>query len=228
MSDISLARKKELKKPDRFLIWFNKSMDFVKAHKKIFYVAVAIFITSILSITTYATLKNNKIKSAKKAHLELMYKYETLVEINGFEKTYSDIKDEFNAFLNKHIETDTAKLFGLTYAHLAYGAKDYNKAITLYLQARKDFATSPIIKNLIISNLAMSYESLGNYQEAIKYFYMITKDINAISKEEAIFHMALLYENAGQKQTAQDAYKSLLKNFPTSVYAEIAREKLTK
>ena len=74
----------------------------------------------------------------------------------------------------------------------------------------------------------MSYESLGNYQEAIKYFYMITKDINAISKEEAIFHMALLYENAGQKQTAQDAYKSLLKNFPTSVYAGIAREKLTK
>ena len=226
MSDVSLSRKKELQEPDKFIVWFNKATKFIKENKTKVYSVLIAFSIVILIVSTYFGFQNYKINKAKKSHKNILQKYETLIEIDGFEKTYAQTKEDIDIFLKKYGTTNIGKLFGLSVAHLAYESKDYERALILYNKALSNFDKDKALKSLIVSDIAMTYESLKNYTQAINYFQMVTSDINSVSKDEALFHLGYLYSRTNNKKKATEAYKNLLKYFPNSVYAGILKEKI--
>ncbi len=226
MADVTLSRQKELKEPDSFIVLFNKILKLIRENKKKFYTILFSVIFIILMISAFFLFKSYKANKVEQEHINLMKKYEAVVEIDGFEKTYTQFKPEVDNFLKKYGDTKIGKLFRLTQAHHAYEMKEYNRALSFYLQSLEDFKDDQSLISIIQSDIGLTYESMGDYGNALKYFAMVIEDINGLAKDEALFHLGYLYNKLNVKESSKRAFSDLVKNFPNSFYVEILQEKL--
>ncbi len=227
MNRVSLSRKKELEKPDEFLTFAQKALAKVLEYERQIMIGL---VAVIVLLIAYAGIRYHSEKVGNKAFVLLnqgMSKYAAAVKADGPEKGRESVEADFNEILEKYSGTVAGKIARVNFANICYTAGDYEKAITLYQEALGYYDKKHDFRNMILSGLGYSFEGKKDFRKSITYFEMIASGDNVVMKDEALYNMGRLYEQMGEKENSQNAYKRLISEYKDSMYIEVARESIS-
>ncbi len=226
-SRVSLARKKELEKPDEFLIFSKRLIEAaLKYQKELFTAAGAILIIFFVVIGFLYYSDVNEEKAFKKLN-DIMTEYGSLLKGDDPQKAFKAANKDFEALIQTYPGTVAGGLGRIHYGDICYRTGNYEKAITLLESALDDFDEPSSFRNLIVNGLGHSHAAKNNTKEAVKYFKLIADGSSPVLKDEALFNLGRLYAEAGEKDKSVAAYKKLAENFEDSIYVDIIKEKIS-
>ncbi len=217
ISRVSLARKKELEKPDAILEFLQQASIWVSSHQRQAIIAVGAFlgIIALFIGITYFSARSEKIAFTR------------LTEINQKAETGSDqaeILEDYHLLNKKRGNTVAGEIAGLKYADACYAARDFENAITAYQQALSDFKHNNFLKILAVNGLGYAYEAVGDNDRAIEAFKQIIDTPHAPIKDKALFNAGRLYESLGDRDSSREMYSRITAEYPNSIYARIVIE----
>ena len=229
MANKKISRKQVFGKPDRFVVFSNRLLEFAIKYKiQISCVAGVIFafIIIISGMQYFANKAENEVFTML---AKCIFRYETIMKENApdkayEDKAYADVEKDFDFILEKYSKTDGGKLARVIYADFCYNAGNFDKAITLYNKALSDFDNNQSFKTLVLSGLGYSYEEKKDYKQATNYFKMIVSEPDSIIKDEAFFNLGRLYAAMGENDKSKDAFKKIISDYTDSIYIELVEE----
>ena len=115
----------------------------------------------------------------------------------------------------------------VVFADICYQTEDFDAAISLYKEALEDFEEDTQLQHFIRNSLGYAYEAKKDYQNAAVYFNEIASAKDAVMSDVALFNLAILYNEEGNKEKSIEAYKKILSDHADSLYIEIVKEKLS-
>jgi tetratricopeptide (TPR) repeat protein len=226
MAKISLERKKELSQPDEFITTSHKVFEYVKANqKKIINIATVILVI-VLGYSLYLYYSKTKEDKAFFQLSQDMAWYEKATQANPDAVSLEEIKKKSDTFFDSYKRTSAAMLARAKYAQLYFSKGDYSGAAKLYTEllpsARKDDG----LINITLCALGQSYEAMNKPEEAMRNFETVVESSCPLKKDEALFHMGLLYEKKGDAEKSKRAFNRVVSEFPDSMYKDLAKEKI--
>ncbi len=224
---ISRSRKRDINQPDEFITFWTKLFKFTSQYKaQLSYVLgfVVVLMIIIAGIVYYSINSENKAFTLLQQNID---KYQSIMKIDGPDKAYLDVKEDFELLIEKYSSRKGTKLTRFVYANMCYTSKNYDKAIELYNQSLVDFNDEPFLKYLVLNSLGYSYKVKKDYKTAIDFFEMIASAPDSTLKDEALFNLGELYAEIGSSDKSINAYKSIISDHSDSMYIEIVKERIT-
>ncbi|MDY6904715.1 MAG: tetratricopeptide repeat protein [Thermodesulfobacteriota bacterium] len=220
MERVSLARKRELEQPDRFLAMFIATSDFVKKYSRQLAIGVGAIalIALIIAGSTYFSAKKEASASDMLAQVNRQFQAAP-------DTPLSDIKDRYLSVYEKYSGTVAGKIARIQYADICYKAGDLEAAVEAYQDALKHFKKGSITGNLLSASLGYAHEKNGDTETAIHNFQTVANDPDTPVKAYALFNLGRLYEDIGDMEKSREAYQRIVSDYPNSRAAEVAREK---
>lgn len=210
-----ISRKELLKKPDEFITFSTRSLNWVKENpKKVIWVSSGVILLLILYVG-YSAYQN---RQEKLGHEEYFSSLGITDPDQKLKKLEQIIKD--------YPRTKAAYASWVTSGHLYYQKKDFSKAVIAYQSALNKGKFPPAFKKPILGNLAYAYEQKGDFQQAAKTFSEITQGQDDLLKEDSLLNLARIYQKMGKKAEAKTTYQNFLKSFPKSIYANMVKDRL--
>ncbi len=223
MANIKLSRKKIVEEPDEFITVSQKILNFV-LERKIYFVIGLLFIFFITMSFSMYNYYINKAENEGSAQFEtIVNKYNKLLNDSGPKTAYNSIKKDFDSIIDDFSKTVSAEMAIVKYGDISFKSGDFDTAIIMYEKAQEKFSKSSL-NNLILCNLAYSYEAVDDYKQAIKYFNKIVSGTDLLKKDEALFSLGRLYYITGEKKQSLEAFERIVKEYPESLYYKIAKE----
>lgn len=222
-----VTRKELLKKPDEFLTFSAKMLNFAIEHKAQLSIAVGGLFALIIIISGIRYYSVRAEENALVLLGKTMSKYEDLLKDNKPHEAYPEVKEDFQQILDKYSGKDGGKLARIIYANICYKGGDSDKAIKLYNRALRDFGSNLSLKNSILSGLGYAHESKKDYKTAAEYFEMVASGPDSIMKDEAFFNLGRIYAEMSDKEKSTEAFKKIVSDYENSMYIDIAKEKIS-
>ena len=219
------SRKELLEEPDPFLVFVGNMLEFVKKYQKQIMASVGAVVAVAIVITGVIYYKNQSENRAAMMLGKTMAKYNAIKKDESAFIAYEEVKKGFKNISEKYGSTGAGKAALMQYADVSYLTKNYDEAITIYNQALEALGKTEF-KTMILSGLAYSYEGKEEYEQAAKYFEMITSDAVAASKDQALFNLGRMYGKLGKPEQEKEAFSRLVSEYPESMYFELASEKI--
>lgn len=226
MAKISSARKKELNEPDEFISFSHKALEYARKNQNMFMAVVCGILVIVLAVAGMQFYSNVK---SRKAFTQLsadMSWYDKATEQNKDAVSLQMIKEKETGFISKYSGTPAAMLAEVKYAGIYFEQKDYNSALTLYEKLISDAGGDKALQNVCLCALAQCYETLGKTDLAIEKFKKIVSGNNTLKKDEALFHLGLIYEKMNDTAKSKEMFTQLVNEFENSMYFEIAKVKM--
>ena len=223
MAKKRVTRKQLLKEPDEFITFSSKLFRFASKNQKYLQWGGIICVLIILSIALYNYISIQNEKNA----LQMLGSAMASDTVSGDNlKSDPKTKEQFENLIDKFPGTDAGKIGKVFYANICFKEGEYDRAITFYQQALKDFNPEPSFKNIILSGLGYAYRETKDTVSAIKYFETIVAGSDDLLKDEALFQLGHLYKNAGDSTKSMEAFKKIVSDFSDSLYASVVKEKI--
>lgn len=226
MAKVSLVRKKELNEPDEFITFTHKALMYARQNQTMItsvMCGILVLIFSVAGFQYYSQIK------AKKAFIQLSSDvtwYENETQKNKDAVSLQMIKEKETDFLKTYSGTSAAILARAQYAGIYFEQKDYNSAVVLYEKLLSDAGSDEVLRNISLCALAQCYEALGKTDLAIANFEKIVSGNNDIKKDEALFHLGLIYEKTNDMVKSKEKFTQLANEFENSMFIEIAKDKI--
>ncbi len=223
MAKKRVTRKKLLKEPDEFITFSAKMIRFARENRKYLQWGGGICVIIILSasIYNYVLFKNEK------TALELLA---AAMDGNAVSANRPEpdpvTRQNFEKLVEAYPKTGAGRIAKLLYADILYKAGEYDRAALIYQQALADFYPEPSFKNIILSGLGHAHLEKGDTASAIRYFENITAGSDNLLKDEALFQLGLLYEQAGDSARSLVAFEKIVSDFSDSLYTPMVKEKI--
>ncbi len=170
-------------------------------------------------------IAQNNEKKALELYRNAVARYEAAKADTSAADAYVAVKGDFDLILAQYGGKKAGKLAGIVYGDISYKAKDTDTAISMYDAALKDISSASPFRNMILNGLGYAYEMKGDFENAARYFEMISSGNASVLKSGALFNLARIYKLSGDEQKSLDHYRKLLSDYPESSYSGIAKEK---
>lgn len=199
---------------------------FARTRKKQLIAAAAVLCAAaILAAGAFYFLEHAR-DNASAMLIQTTRQYEQLGE-NPDEKAIEKIKQNFEKLIDKYGYTRPAKVALLQYAGICYSTGDYPRALELYEKAYEAFENSSEFGSLALNGMAHAHTAMGENSKALTLFEKLAEDQNPALKDQALFNLGLLYGLTGNSEKSRRAYEQLVSDFPDSMFAEPAKDKLS-
>ena len=154
------------------------------------------------------------------------------------------LTEELNLFEHKNIESDIIKddrpldkTINLSIDQLRFDKSRYASGVIYYnkedygqcIENLKGLSLLEINKRTsgnILLMLADSFEQVGRYKQAIKHLEKLSKLDSKKYSDLVLLKQGIIYRNIGMSGRAHGVFKTLVKNYPESKYAILAREEI--
>lgn len=216
LSRVSLERKRELSKPDRFMALLQTAAAYVSRHRRFVISAVALVLVLALSVSLISYWNE---KSEQAATVELT----ALMNRTG---EAAELQESYQALYEKHGGSVAGRIAGLKYADTCYQKGDMEAAIAAYQRVAGDFKNHPPFRRLAWQGLGYAREAVGDYEEAARAFEKIIEDSGIAQKDLALFNLGRMYDQMGEVDRSRNAFDRLVTAYPDSMYAPVARSQL--
>ncbi|MBU1169928.1 MAG: tetratricopeptide repeat protein [Proteobacteria bacterium] len=226
MAQVSLARKKELNEPDEFITLSNKALEYSRQNKSMIMSVVIGALALIIVISGYQYYAQSRGNKAFAQYASDMAWYETALKEKKGDVPLKDVKEKGDSFLGKYAGTTAAMLAQAKYAGIYFKEKDFSAAEKLYNDLLSESKPGTALRNISLCALAQCYEAMDKTDQAVARYQELLSGENEIKKDEALFHLGLIYEKKGDQAQSRDAYSRLAKEFSDSMYVEMAKEKV--
>jgi tetratricopeptide (TPR) repeat protein len=222
---VSRSRKRELEAPDEFLTFSGKLLKLAAENRQKIVTGGAVLLALILigSGVQYYSFYTDK--KASELLDEGIKKTEAARKTGDPIKVYKAASGDFKTLLDTYPEKKAGKIARVMFADIAFAAQDYDVAIALYKGAITDFNKDPLYEHLILTSLAYACEQKKDYENAVKYMKMIDAGSDRQLHDEVLFTLGRLQSKVNPDKKGNEYYQKILKEYPKSVYADMAREK---
>jgi tetratricopeptide (TPR) repeat protein len=220
------TRKQLLKEPDKFITFSGKLIAFGRSNLKTILISSGILVALLLAMVTVRQISNRNENRASERVEKTVATYSAALQDTNPKSAYDRIKTDIADIFDQYGSTEAAKIARIIFGNFSYDAGDADTAIAMYKQALDDFIGLPAIKNIVLNGLGYAFVLKKEYPQSIQYFEMILADKENTLKGSAIFNLAWLYEETGDKEKSVAMYNQLLTDFPESMYGELVKEKV--
>lgn len=215
--------KKELKEPDKFLVFIESSLNFIKNKKKILSGVLSGIIIIVLAGYGVNFYLKTKEKNAYNTLNNIDKSYKEELNKADYKTAYEKTKPDFEKFFKNFKNTKTFNIAVLEYADVAYNANDYNSAAIFYDKALNFFQHNGMnLKNIILTGLAYSKYQKKEYKGAEDCLNKIIENDSDILKDDALFNLIFLYVKIGDTEKAKKTFEKLSKDYKDSIYTQLA------
>ncbi|MFH1155040.1 MAG: tetratricopeptide repeat protein [Pseudomonadota bacterium] len=224
VDNISIARKKELDQPDPFLESLNKSVKMAGKYRKqlIWGLCTVLAVVLIVSGTLYS-IKSSE-RNASELLADTMAKYSSDDPVKGYEA----VKDSFALILEDYSNTTAGRMARMRFAEICSRATQFDKALELYRTALKENKGDAAMENIIGVALGHTCLILNRPEEAEQYFKDVVSSKSTLLKDEARFNLGLMLAARGDAAAGNEQFKSLIADYPDSMYTPVAKDRLVQ
>lgn len=226
MAKKRVTRKQLLREPDEFMTFTGKLVRFGRQYHKQLTYAICAFFMVVIALVTVRYFSNRAEDSASDLLQQAMQKYEEQRNSTDQSQAFAEVSPDFEYILEKYARKNAGKMAGVVYANLAYETGKIDTAIRLYEKALKDTAKDKRYRNLILSSLGYAFEKKKDIKTAVTYFEQIVQGADPVVKDVALFNLGRLYSEIGDSAKSREAFVRLISDFQTSIYYELASEKI--
>jgi tetratricopeptide (TPR) repeat protein len=227
MAKGAATRKQLLKEPDQFITFSGKLIAFGRSNLKTILISTGILLALLIVVVTVRQISHRNENRASERVEKAVAKYSAALQDTNPKTAYDRIKTDFEEIFDVYGSKNAVKIARIVYGDISYKAGDADTAIAMYTKALDDFNQSPALKNIVLSGLGYAFVLKKELPQSIRYFEMISADKENTMKSGALFNLAWLYEETGEKEKAASLYKQLLTDFPESMYSDLVREKVS-
>ena len=221
------TRKELLREPDEFMTISGKLIGFAVDHKNQLTYALGIIVVLALIISGIRFFSIRAENNASALLEKSLTKYSSIKSEKRPDEVYGEISADFQSILNRYKGKASAKLARLIYANICYNAGKYLQAIELFKTALTDFVKYPMIHHQILSNLGYAYEQQEDYSTAVGYFEKISAAPEPIMRDEALYHLGLLYDKLGENEKSREAYNKILTDHQNFIYIDLVKDRIS-
>ena len=221
-----VTRKELLKKPDEFITFSGKLIQFISTHKSKLSVGLACLFSILLIVSGIRLLSNRQENKAFEALEAGVAGYNALIQTKGPREAYLGTEKDFQNILKKYSRKKGGMLARVFFANICYDGGQFDRAIGLYKQSLEDFTDNPSIKNLILYGLGYAHEGKNESRAAVKYFEMIATGDDPVMKEDAYFNLGRLYHDLGNGSKSKAYFEKIVSDYTGSLYLELVKERL--
>ncbi len=221
-----VTRKELLKKPDEFITFSGKLIQFISTHKSKLSIGLACVFSILLIVSGIRLLSNRQENKAFEALEAGIAGYNTLVQTKGTLEAYLGTEKDFENILNKYSRKKGGKLARVFFANICYDGGQFDRAIELYKESLKDFSDNPSVKNLILYGLGYAHEGKKESPAAVKFFEMIATGNDPVMKEDAYYNLGRLYHALGNGSKSKAYFEKIVSDYKGSLYLELVKEHL--
>jgi predicted negative regulator of RcsB-dependent stress response len=212
--------KKKLKKPDEFVNWGARAIDYVLAH--ITYIVLGVLLVVALVVASFFWRQHEATK--EEMAFTLLGKGIALYEQEGKRDQALPV---FAELIKDYPGTGPGKV-ALLYQGRSYMLQqDYDHAIAdfdLFLKR----SSEPFLRAIALNALGNSYWAKGEYRQAIDHFQQIIASGDEWLKPYALLQTGMCWEKLGEKKKAIQAYQESFKLLPSSPWGTVAKTRLAK
>ena len=219
------SRKELLEEPDPFLVFVAKAMDFGKKYQKEIIGAVGAVVAVFIVITGVLYYKNQTEDRAAALLGKTIARYNAVNKGESAFAALEEVKKEFKSIVDKYGSTDAGESALMMYADVCYQTKTYDDAIKAYEKALDAMGKTPF-RSMILNGLAYACEGKEDYEQAADWFKKIATDESAVLRDQALFNLGRMYGKLGKPEQEKEALQQLVSDFPDSMYADLAGEKI--
>lgn len=191
-------------------------------------IVIALFVGIACAIIFSVINKNTEKKFAELDTLVVEY-----ASLNyDFEKTEDEkalevasILESITALADDNASNGVGLRAYMTAAEINFNNEDYQAAIDAWLkvvEANNKAYTAP----LSLYQIAVSYEELGDIENAISYLEKASEYDNFSLKSKALFNQGRLEESRGNYAVAVEKYNSLVSEMPYDEWAKLAKSRV--
>ncbi len=218
MSRVSLARKRELEKPDRILEFLQSVSLWVSQNRKQTAIAAGSFLGIVIVVSAVFYFSGRAENKAFERLTQIMpAEGEAVVADSATAEKYRQLNKKYG-------NTVAGKIAGLKYADVSYELGDYKQAVSAYQNAVSDFKDNHFFRIMALNGLGYAAEAAGEIDRAVNTFKQIVDEPGAPLKDKALFQLGLLYKQQGDQENSRKVYQRILDDYPDSLYAEVIRE----
>jgi len=222
-----VSRKELLKEEDEFLVFSQRLLKGAIQHRAYLAWGAAVFLALAIVLTGYRLITNRAENNAFTQLQAVTDTYQATLQDQGPKKAFEAVAPDFQRILTKYSGRTAGKMARILFAEFAYRGGDPDMAIELYRTALEDVVARPVLEGQVLSGLGYAYEAKQNYAEAVTFFEKVAAGEGYILRDEALFHLGRLYGLLGQPDRSMSAFKRITEDYPDSIYAAIAKEKIS-
>ena len=220
-----VTRKELLKEPDQFITFSGRLIAFGQRYRRsITYTVMAVL--ALLAVFTAVRYFTARAEIRAFALLDQYTAAYQTARAEGPLKALETVQARFDALIADYGGRTGGRLARIRYGDICYAAGRSEQAVALYEQALKDFSGEPFYRALLLNCLAQAHWQNQSLEQAADYFRQVVNTPGAPLQDKALFGLADVYEAQGKREQSRDAYRRLLGEFPSSNYAQVARERI--
>ncbi|MDA0987301.1 MAG: tetratricopeptide repeat protein [Bacteroidetes bacterium] len=202
---------------DKFTTTYFNVQDWYQLNKKNVNIGTTIFALIIIAIVFYYNNlnANNKTSAAELAKLmQFIDAGQHKEAINGIpEKNIRGLL----SIVDNDGSSNSGNLAKFYLANSYYSTGEFQKAIEIFEDVDAD---GNLIESSRLAGLAASFEAIGNFKVAAKYYEQsATFDNTLPTVPNNFFNAAILYGKSGESEKAKKLFDKIKKDFPTSAEA---------
>jgi tetratricopeptide (TPR) repeat protein len=220
---VSRARKRDLEQPDEFLSITAKLIQQINRYRTpLAIVVVVVFV----SLAAFSAIRFFAAQAENRAFHRLSVNLQTYQEAGGNnapKEALEKVKQPFESLLADDGQREGGKLARLIYADMHYRAGNLDEAIANYEKAVQLLPPAQFAHASALSGLGYAYIEAGRNDDAIRCFEEITNGAHSALGADALYQLGRLYGQKGQTAKQQAAYRRLLDEAPTFVYADLIK-----
>jgi len=223
---ISRARKRDLEKPDEFLTLTSRFLEKIRTHWKPISAGGAVLLVVVVGVMAASYFSK---KAEEKAFVLLnraMNHYAAEGRSEDPAKALEAVAPDFEALFTQFGDRRGGAAGRLIFAQMNYLAGRPEVAAAQYEEALKLYPQDSYEALAARSGLGYAQAAAGQSEKAITSFTAIADGQDSVLKADALYQLSLLYQKTGQEAAFAEALKTLKKDYPQFMYAEMISDEV--
>ena len=220
------TRKELLKGPDEFFTLTGKVIQWSRENAKALMTGICIFLGVVILSSGYRMYSSAQRQSASALFSNTLSSYKQAVQDKeNATEVLDTVSADFARLIDQYGGQAEGQLGRIVYGHIELSGKSTDKAIASYQKAFGEYDNDPTLRNVVLNGLATAHMEKGDESAAIDDFEKIASGSSKILVDSALFNLGSLYTKTGDVEKGKQYFERLTKEFPNSLFADIAREK---
>lgn len=226
MAKKKITRKELLKKPDEFITFSARAVNFLGLHLrelKYFGYAIAVIAICYLAVQTYMRHVN---KQGQNAYNTAYHSVTENMKPDADPEALKKSEELFRGVIDEYGLSKAARLALPQVGYLKFTEKKYDEAIVLYRAFLDKVSGNTEYESLTRLALAACYEASGDLEKAIETLNPILERPDGPFNEIAMLHVERLYRLVNQHEKAEKVLKDFIDRHKTSPFLPMAKARL--
>ena len=226
MTKKKITRKELLKKPDEFISFSARAVNFLSLHlRELKYIGYAIVVIAICYLAVHTFLRHVN-KQGQNAYNTAYHSAAENMKPDADPEALKKSEELFAAVMDDYKLSKAARLALPQIGYLKFTEKKYDEAIVMYRAFLDKVSGNKEYESLTRLALSACYEAGGDLEKATETLNPILESPDSPFNELAMLHLERLYRLVNQHEKAKEVVKDFIDKHKTSPFLPMAKARL--